>query len=80
MAATSEVEIGEASDRLNAELCRQLALGNDTVHLGVLARETGLTERRVEEVMGKFEQQLGSPVRRTGNGGRGVEWRLREGE
>lgn len=73
-----EPDTEQASNELTAEICRQLALGNTTVQLDALADETGLSTRRVEEIMGYYEQQLDSPVDRVGGCGEEVRWRIRQ--
>lgn len=80
MATTADdVDLATADERLTAELCRQLALGHDCVTLGALARETRLSQRRVEEVMGNYEQGQNA-IQRAGGTGDDIRWRLRERE
>lgn len=76
MATTSNDGPGPAvaNDQLTAELCRQLALGHDVVALATIVAETDLTERQVEKLMGRYEQQHGSVERVEQNG---IAWRLR---
>jgi hypothetical protein len=68
----------QATDRLTAELCRQLALGHQEVRLGDLADETGLSAHTVESMMGVYERQH-SGVERV-SGVEAVTWRLRDEE
>jgi len=78
MAATDDVDDKQATDRLTAELCRQLALGHQEVRLGDLADETGLSAHTVESMMGVYERQH-SGVERV-SGVEAVTWRLRDEE
>lgn len=78
--ADDDMDIATADERLTAELSRQLALGHDTVTLGVLRRETRLDAARVDEVMSHYERMHNSPIKRTGGTGEDIEWRLREGD
>jgi hypothetical protein len=75
MAATSDPDDDRADDQLTAELCRQLALGYDVVALKTIVAETDMTERKVEKLMGRYEQQHGSVERVEQNG---IAWRLRD--
>jgi len=79
MATTADdddgVDLSVADEQLTAELCRQLALGTDVVPLETVVAETDLSARRVEQLMGRYEQQSGSPVERVEHDG--IAWRLR---
>ena len=77
--AVTNGDDSEATDRLTAELCRQLALGHEEVRLGDLADETGLSAHTVESMMGAYERQHGSAVKRV-SGAEAVTWRLGSGD
>jgi transcriptional antiterminator len=76
MAATGDTDDKQATDRLTAELCRQLTLHHQEVRLGDLADETGLSAHTVESMMGVYERQH-SGVERV-SGVEAVTWRLRD--
>jgi len=77
MATTSDdgPDLAVANDQLTAGLCRQLALSHDVVALATIVGETDLAGRRVEKLMGRYEQQHAS-IKRVEKDR--VAWRLRD--